>query len=549
VLAAASISKGLVVAGTASDTLPTSQGNGAGASPLEFRPRTVIVASLLAAALIATAGSLSDISLGDENTHVRQARAYAESGYRVPCDPLSSSIDDRAPKPFSAGPAWHSGLAILWRLTGSPSQIVAQIYQAGFYLLLLLSVYFGVRQIWDNSAASWTWLLMVTMPMVCAYSILLLQDVPGIAVSALGLFLLFRRNFLWAGVCLGVAYLIKMNMLSYAPWAVVFAAWWAGGTWKRRVVSATMVAIPVVIALGYDIVWWRLPHYGGITGKIENTSGLSAAALDVLQQRWHNFDRLAPNTIDEPLSILKNIGIPILAASFFAVFLAWRGVATWLWACFGLAVMGFVFVFALRDNLQVRYLFPAFLIWVLLCGQALREWRLPYSLKALVVAGCLAQGLATGVYVYHCRHIPACEKAAYAWIRENTPPEARILFPDPALTNQTGRAYLWGHLNPVRFLSDASDDARQEILTYFHVSYVAVSPRFVYDRQQQGQRIGGYPKDFVDKAPTLPYLEKVYENDGFLIFKFHPCHTVNAWRTIPLAAFHPRVALTKTEGG
>lgn len=158
------------------------------------------------------------------------------------------------------------------------------------------------------------------------------------------------------------------------------------------------------------------------------------------------------------------------------------------------------------DAPQVRYLLPALFIWVLLCGQALSGWSLRYGLKLLVIAGCLVQGLATCAYVYHYRRIPACEKAAYAWIRQNTPQKVRILSPGPALTNQTGRVYIGGHLNPMEYLSDACDSARQEILAYIHVSYLAVPLRFVYDRQEQGQRIGGYPKDFVENAHTLPSM-------------------------------------------
>ena len=44
-------------------------------SPLTLKPLTIILASLLATAVIATVGSLSEVSLGDENAHVRQARS------------------------------------------------------------------------------------------------------------------------------------------------------------------------------------------------------------------------------------------------------------------------------------------------------------------------------------------------------------------------------------------------------------------------------------------------------------------------------------------
>ena len=492
------------------------------ASPLEFRPRTVIVASLLAAAVIATAGSLSDISLGDETSHIRHTRAYAESGSRVPYDPLFSSIDNRDPRPFGATPLWHAGLAILWRLIGSPSQMVAQIYQAGFYLLLLLSVYFGVRQIWSNSAASWAWLLIATMPMVCAHSMLLYQDVPGIAVSALGLFLLFRRNFLWAGVCLAVAYLIKINMLSYAPWAVVFAAWWARGTWKRRLRAAVFVAVPVMLALAYDISW-RMAIWGRLIGAgADDLSGLSVNAMEAFCEKPANFVIWNPDTIYAPRSLLSHLGIPVILGVGAAVVRAWDHISKWMWGCVGLAAAGFVVVFVLPGWPQVRYAFPVFLVLVMLGGKGLSHSRLSRWLYVMLIAACVAQAGATCVYVFHQRRISEWDKAAYAWIRENTPEDARIMCPEQVLSSETGRPFFWGGANPSFFMTEATDKQRQELLTYYRVSHIVVPLRRVYDREAEGDHAGGYARDFVEKAHTLPYLQKVYENPGCVIFRFNP---------------------------
>ena len=137
------------------EAVPTSMSDREAGSPLTFKPLTVILASLLAAAVIATVGSLSEVSLGDENAHVRQTRSYMRSGTRVPYDPACLSVDDRIRFAFAAQPLWHAGLALLWKAAGTDSDWLAQTYQAGLYLLLVLSVYFGARQIWSEEAASW----------------------------------------------------------------------------------------------------------------------------------------------------------------------------------------------------------------------------------------------------------------------------------------------------------------------------------------------------------------------------------------------------------
>lgn len=500
----------------------TSAANGAPASPLLFKPLTIILASLLAAAVIATVGSLSDICLGDENTHVRIAHVYAETGSRFPYDPIFA-IDSRTSCIINATPLWHAGLAVLWRLTGTESQMMAQAYQAGFYLLLLLSVYFGVRRIWGDSAASWAWLLIATMPMVCAYSILLYQDVPGIAVSALGLFFLFRRNFLWAGFCLGAAYLVRMNMLSYVPWAVAFAAWWSGGSWKRRLTAAALVAAPVSVALGYDILW-RLDAFGSGMGFGELDPipvGLSASARGALSTKPEHFLVWNPDMIYDLRSLLMNVGIPFLACVCVGVVRAWDSVAKWVWACVGLALAGFVMVFAVPGYSQIRYMFPVIFVLVFICGRGGAHWRLLPWMKVVIIFACVAQAAATCGYVSHRRQISDNDKAAYAWIRENSPKDASIVYPEDVMVNQTGRRVIWRQINLAYFMTEARDEQRQELLKWFRVSHIAIPLRRIYDREKEGDHWGGYPRDFVEKAQSLPYLKKVYENPGFIIFEFN----------------------------
>ena len=47
-----------------------------------------------------------------------------------------------------------------------------------------------------------------------------------------------------------------------------------------------------------------------------------------------------------------------------------------------------------------------------------------------------------------------------------------------------------------------------------------VVTRRTYDRALEGNHGGGYPRDFVEKARSLPCLKNVFENDDMLIFRF-----------------------------
>ncbi|MGB2938009.1 MAG: hypothetical protein WBD05_07430 [Phycisphaerae bacterium] len=489
-----------------------------------FKPRTIVLASLLAAGVIATVGSLGDVCLGDECPHIRQVRAYAKTGTRVPADPLFSKHRVNI-MPFNGTPLWHAGLAVLWRLTGTQAQVLSQFYHMGFYLLLLLSVYYGTRLIWGTAAASWAWLLTATMPMVCAYSIMLYQDVPGIAVSALAMLLLWRKNFFWSGVCLAAAYLTKMNMLTFAPWAVLFAAWWAGGTWKRRLVCAALVAVPVALAFGYDTAW-RFATYGDMTGYMVNPDVpkpvLSAGAAKALQSKPANYVNWKPFPVHDPVTLVSHLGVGVLVGVCAAMARAWDSVSKWLWVCFAIAVAGFLAVFVRLGGTQIRYLFPAVLVLLLLCGKGLAGWRLPMWLKAAIVAGCVLQAAGATVYVYQKRQISEWDAQAYAWVAENTDPDTRIMFPERVITNEVGRKDIWGQLNPAYFMAEANDAVREEILRAFGVTHIAVPLRRIYDRREEGDHAGGYARDFVQSLDTKSYLMRAFSNEGFLVFAVVP---------------------------
>ena len=486
---------------------------------LEFRPRTVVIASVMASLVLAALGCLGDICLGDECPHIRHARAYLQTGRRVPYDPIFASSNVR-PVPFSGTPLWHAGLAGLWKLTGGESQCLAQAYQAGFYLLLLLSVYFGARRLWGPAEASWAWLLIATMPMVCVYSVVLYQDVPGVALSALAMLLLWRRNFLWCGVAMAAAYMTKMNVLTWAPWACLFALWWAGGPWQRRLSAAVRVAAPVAAVLAYDAVWRAsvYDNWMGYAGRF--VSGLSREARTARTATPTRYVWWKPYPITDVKSILSHLG-PLLSVGTLVGLLRARDLKSgWLWGGLALALGGLLTILVPGGTRQMRYILPTALAMAFLAGKALAGLRPPGWLRVLVVAGCVLQAALAAGFVCHKRRISDPEMAAYAWIRDNTPEDARILFPEQLLTNQTGRVYVWEAANPAYILTEATDAERALLLGDLGVTHVAVPLRRLYDPQEEGAHAGGYPRDFVEKLPALPGFEKVFENSDFLIYRF-----------------------------
>jgi len=485
-------------------------------------PRTVVLITILAAVALAVFGSLSEVSLGDENVHVRHAAAFTTSWHRPAFDPASVFPDGRDRLPCDGTPLWHMGLALLWRLAGCQCPWLAQAYQAAFYALLALTVYFGARRLWDDSAAAWAWLIVVSMPMICAYGIVLYQDVPGVAVSALGLWLLWRRNFLAAGVALALAYMTKMNMLSFGPWAAVMALWWADGSWKRRLGAMVTVALPIAAVFAGDL-WWRSRVYEyGVMGPavFPDISMLTPPAREALSHLPTGFVIWKPFPFYGPVSIISHLGPLALAGIVAALWRGWDVASHRLWVGVLFTAFCFYAVFVRLDSTQIRYLLPTILLLAILGGGALRHLRLPRWLLIVIIAGCAVQVLATSAYMTRKRDIPSGEREAYAWIRDNAAPGTRIMFPEEGLTNWTGRRASWGALNPANFTTEMDDSVRKEVLNFLSVSHIAVPRRRIYDPRAEGIHHGGYPRAFVEHARQADYLETVFENDDVVIFRY-----------------------------
>ncbi len=500
-----------------------------GASRLEFSVATVVIFSVLAAIALATIGSLTDICLGDENPHVRHVRQYSRTMQRDAYDG-SFSMDNRVRLPLYWTPLWHFGLAWLWKLFGTQSQVLAQAYQAAFYLLLLLCTYFAVRRIWDVSAASWAWLLVATMPMVCVYSVLLFQDVPGVAVSALAIFLLWRRNFFACGLAMAAAYFVKLNMLTFAPWAVAAAAWLSHGNLKRRVLAAAMVALPVGAIFAYDTAWRLTVYEGRLVGPNTDIRRYAASSPDFSSDQREAIAKAyrtkparyfywQPYNLYEFSSIVSNVGVAVLVGLAAALVLSWDRESLWLWACAALAVAGFIMFFGRYGSPQVRYLLPALLPVMFLGARALSRWRMRAWLKAAIIAACVAQAAAACGFIAFKRNICDDDRRAYAWLRKNVQPGNRIFSPEQIITNQTGREYVWSPLTPSYFMTMEDDASRLLRLGAFRVSHVAVPLRRTYDRAVEGDHAGGFARDFLEHMYRSKIFEKVYSNEGFVVFR------------------------------
>ena len=84
-------------------------------SYFELRPQAIVTASVLPTAVIVAVASVGNVCMGDEITHVNHARAYKETGHRVPFHPMFFDGHGRR-LPLTATPLWHAGPAAVWAL-------------------------------------------------------------------------------------------------------------------------------------------------------------------------------------------------------------------------------------------------------------------------------------------------------------------------------------------------------------------------------------------------------------------------------------------------
>ncbi|MGB2828986.1 MAG: glycosyltransferase family 39 protein, partial [Phycisphaerae bacterium] len=225
-----------------------------GAAP---SPLWAVAIVALAAGIVLAAGLTSDVVKGDEAYHWMFAEAWARAGVldRPVYNPIYPSGE--AGYYFATEVLRPFLLSLLWRTTGV-SQAPAQVLHAGFYVLFLAMVHGLGRNLLGPREALVALLVAVAVPMVGAFSVLLYTDVPAAALAACAALLLGRKQFLAAGVVMGLAYLTKRNTAFLAPAFAVWALWMEGPMW-RRLGRVTAFVVPAVLVTLPD--WfWRWAH-------------------------------------------------------------------------------------------------------------------------------------------------------------------------------------------------------------------------------------------------------------------------------------------------
>ncbi len=470
-----------------------------------WRWPTIIIAA--AALAVFAAGVTSSVVRGDEGYHTQFARAWYELGplNRPTHNPLYASGEPPGYY-YSTEPLWPLALSLVWHLTG-PVQWAAQLYQAAFYALLLGAVYGMGRHLAGPRGGLAALLVAVSVPMFGAFSVLLYTDVPAAALITLTALLVLRRHMVAAGVVLGLAYLTKRHTLFLAPglllWTVLDE-----GTWRRRLARVPLMLGPALLVVLPDTLW-RRAHLPALIDPASMQHVAARARMFLSHQRL-------PSNLNNARDLAAYLGalLPATAVLYLAR-RAWRhghGLL-WLTVLLFLAALGVLFTF----DTDIRYTMPTVGLAVALAAAAWRGgWRRTWVL-GLVGAVAFAH-LGAVVWTVHAqRRLTPGQHAVFTYLREETPPDALVLYPGEVVLTQARRRVVWSNLlNPETgrsainpFLRAYDAGQIEATLRANDVDYLCIDETRIDAADSRSTLVAGYPPTFVARLPELAFLERV----------------------------------------
>jgi hypothetical protein len=129
-------------------------------------------------------------------------------------------------------------------------------------------------------------------------------------------------------------------------------------------------------------------------------------------------------------------------------------------------------------------------------------------------------------------------KEGFEFIKQNTPVNALFMYPGYIFIEATGRKFIWSSFFQVEgwimakkypaldFSRDKSalmfwnrnEEEIKEIVETNRLDYIVVDKSRIYD-DTKVKNFGGYPKSFIERLPTFPFVKKIFENQAMSIWE------------------------------
>lgn len=480
----------------------------------------VMVVVVLSVLLVALVGICSEPFLGDETWHFQLASTIYQTGERPTVNPLVH-YSDAAHMAYFTDTLWHYGLVSLWKLTGGESITTTQLYNALYYLLLIVGTILLTRELYGAEKELYSILLTLSVPMVPIFSVILHFDVAITALASICLLMLVKRRYFLAGIFLALSMLMKRNIYLIAPAIVFLTIFDSKDGLKgagRRLLLLIVPVIPITafdsyfritnFGLDFFLMWPLLP--GRFALKPLQDYMLESETLPIIAYDYSNF-------LLNPSAIITHLG-PVLF------------IALWLYISnckkqeadrfVLIPLLSGIFIFLLATLLgltggMLRYLTPLVPFLVILGSQGIASVK-SRTAKCILLLACVAQFFYALEYISSERRVPKGMKEVYDAIRMSFPEDTRIMTPWGAqLAFYTGRVSQWSSYCCYREMGylfwEADEKDALSIMNRYGTDYVLVEKDNVYD-DSKIRHTGRYPKSFVEKMATFSFLKPIYEN-------------------------------------
>lgn len=482
---------------------------------------------LCSSLLVLIAGLTSTLSLGDEVLHYRFAKDIFNAGRRVAFDPLYGT--GNPPGYFYVGgPLWHILLALLWRFLGKISFPVAQFYHTIYYALLIFFTYLLGKELYGESKGLYSALIIATVPVVIAFSALFYVDVPATCLSILCLLLIVKRKFLWSGIVLGLMYLTKRNTCFFVPVFFFLILYQTENGFKEKVTNLFYVFVPAFLFVLPDFFWREnnlkstiIMLIDGRKVSVPSVGTFEGIKHILVNWNWElrNSEYLNSSLFD-PVDIVKYFGIVLLVTlAIYALFKLYEKKDLILWLPVICYFLFFCYMFHLGSD--IRYLLPILPLFAILSSKVMVGCLTKRWLKIPLIILCLLQFSSAVLYVRAKRQIPRGIKEGFAYLRDNTVPDALIIYPEYVILEATNRRFAWaGNLNTVlqNLFWDKDEDEIRDLLKSNNIDYIAVKKSRIYD-DLKVHHFGGYPRSFVERLPELFFVKLVFDNKEMSIWQ------------------------------
>jgi 4-amino-4-deoxy-L-arabinose transferase-like glycosyltransferase len=460
---------------------------------------------------ILIAGLTSVPSLGDEISHYRFAKAIYNSGSRTSFDPL---YGHKSPLGYfyNSPPFWHTILALFWGLIGRVSSPVAQFYHTIYYALLILFTYLLGRELYGEKEGLYTALIVATIPAIASFSLLFYIDIPGTCLILLCILLIIKKQYFWSGIILGLTFLTKRNACFFAPALLFLVICQAEMGFKTRIKNLFCFTIPISLFVSYDFLW---RHNSSTRGGYYNTVKRRLFFHD-----WNlRTSEYLNSSLFNPIDIIKYFGLVLLILlAIYVLFRKYEKKDVSIWLLVVSYYLAFCYIF--YPGSDVRHILPVMPLLAVLASKPVASLVNKRWLKILLVSLCFLQFASTILYVRGQRQIPKGIMEGFTYLRENTDPDALIMYPEYIILEQANRKFVWaGNLPFVlrNLFWNKDEDEVRELLKSSDVDYVAVKKSRIYD-DSHAKHFGGYPKSFVKRLPKFSFIELVFDNQGISIW-------------------------------